>query len=99
MAKKPEKPKVSRTKAALGKRINLIPTGKKLGKDVKMPKWLKAIGAYFKGAAHELGQVKWPTRRATWGFTIAVMLFTAVMSGFILALDYSFEQLFKQVIL
>lgn len=100
MAKKQPEPKTSKKiKTALGKRINVVPSGKGLGRDVKAPKWLKATGAYFKGAAHELGQVKWPTRRATWGFTLAVILFTIVLSGFILALDYGFEQLFKKVIL
>ncbi len=65
MAKKTEQPKVNRLKTALGKRVNVTPADKGLGRDVKTPKWLRAIGAYFKGAAHELGQVKWPTRRAT----------------------------------
>ncbi|HSE29637.1 MAG TPA: preprotein translocase subunit SecE [Candidatus Saccharimonadales bacterium] len=70
----------------------------KLG--MKMPKkWLKAIGGYFSGAVVELKQVKWPNRKASISLTVAVILFTAVMSGFILALDYGFEQLFKQVIL
>lgn len=99
MAKKPEKPAGSRIKSTLGKRVNVLPAGKALGRDVKAPKWLNAIGGYFKGSVRELAQVKWPTRRATWGFTLAVIVFTVIMSGFILALDYGFEQLFKQVIL
>jgi len=98
VVKKQAKPKVNKVKATLGKRLNISP-GNKLGSDVKMPKWLKAIGAYFKGAVHELTLVKWPTRRATWGFTVAVILFTVVLSAFILGLDYGFEQLFKKVIL
>lgn len=100
MAKKQATQKPSaKVKAALGKRLNIAPSGKMLGRDVKAPKWLKAIGAYFKGSWHELRQVKWPTRRATWGFTIAVILFTVALSGFILGLDYGFEQLFKKVFL
>lgn len=96
MVKKAEEKKPSKVKAILNKRVNL---GKKPGRDVKMPKWLKAIGAYFKGAVVELKQVKWPNRKASWSLTIAVIIFTTVMSAFILGLDYGFEQLFKQVIL
>ena len=85
-------------KKLLGRRVN-VPAGKVLGRDVHTPKPVKAVGGYFKGSWDELRQVKWPTRRATWAMTLAVILFTWVMAGFILALDYGFEQLFKQVIL
>lgn len=96
--KSAQKPKSNVVKKTLTKRVN-IASGKKLGRDVKAPRWLKAIGGYFKGSYQELRQVRWPSRRATWGFTIAVILFTVGMSGLILALDYGFEQLFKKVIL
>ncbi len=100
MAKKQVKtPKTSVVKKALGKRVNVVAGGKRLGRDVKMPRWLKAVGAYFKGSFQELKQVKWPTRRAAWGFTVAVILFTVALSGYILALDYGFEQLFKKILL
>lgn len=99
MSKKQEEPKKSSFKAALNKRVNVGPNDKFLSKDVTAPRWLKAIGDYIKGSVHELGQVKWPNRRATWSFTMAVIVFTLAMSGLILALDYGFEQLFKQVIL
>lgn len=87
-------PKVSVVKKVLTKRVNIAG-----GKDVKMPKWLRAIGGYFKGSYQELRQVRWPSRKATWGFTIAVIVFTVAMSGLILVLDFGFEQLFKKVIL
>jgi len=96
--KKQEKPKVNKVKTTLSKRVD-ITKGKRLGSDVKMPKWLKAIGGYFKGSVQELAQVKWPTRRATWASTLAVILFTVVLGALILVLDYGFEQLFKKVIL
>lgn len=97
MAKKQEV-KPSQLKQLLSKRVE-VTKGKTLGRDVKTPKWLQAIGAYFVGAWQELRQVKWPTRKATWNFTAAVVIFTLAMSAFILALDYGFEQLFKKVIL
>ena len=83
---------------ALQKRVGKQ-SSKGLGRDVKTPRWLKAIGGYFAGSYRELRQVKWPTRRAAWSLTFAVILFTAVFVVMILSLDYGFEQLFKKVIL
>lgn len=82
----------------LKKRVSTPGKGK-LGKTVKAPRWLGAIGGYFAGAWRELREVRWPTRRATWGLTLAVIIFTLVMTGFVLGLDFGFEQLFKGIIL
>lgn len=97
MSKKSEA-EATKKPRVLKRRIDLA-KGKTLGRDVRMPKWLRAIGGYFKGAVEELRLVKWPTRKATWSFTVAVITFTLATTAFILALDYGFEQLFKQVIL
>lgn len=83
--------------SVLSKRVQL--GSGKLGKDVKAPKWLRSFGGYFVGAYKELRQVKWPTRRAAWSLTFAVIVFTALLIAVILALDYAFSALFKQVIL
>jgi preprotein translocase SecE subunit len=53
------------------------------------------LGRYFKGAWQELKQVRWPTRRATWGLTLAVIIFTAVIAAVILLLDALFKYLFE----
>lgn len=98
-AKDTEQKKPSLLKRTLSKRVDVAKGNKTLGRDVKAPKWLKAIGGYFKGSWQELRQVRWPTRRATWGLTTAVIMFTVILTAFILGLDYGFEQLFKQVIL
>lgn len=82
----------------LSKRVKTSPNGF-LGRDVKAPRWLRAIGRYLKGSWEELKQVRWPTRRVTWNQTFAVIGFTLVVVAFILALDFGFEILFKQVIL
>jgi preprotein translocase SecE subunit len=82
----------------LNKRVKTIGKGK-LGRDVKTPRWLKAVGGYIKGSYQELRQVRWPSRKASWGLTISVILFTVVLVAFILLLDYGFEMLFKKVIL
>lgn len=59
---------------------------------------LFALGGYFKGAWFELRQVRWPTRRATWGLTLAVILFSAFFVVIILLLDLLFKYLFELII-
>jgi preprotein translocase SecE subunit len=88
----------AKAKGLLRKRVD-VAKGKPLSRDVKAPRWLKAIGRYIAGSVRELREVRWPTRRVTWGQTLAVIGFTVVLVAFILALDYGFEILFKQVIL
>lgn len=56
---------------------------------------LVLLGRYFKGSWQELKQVRWPTRRATWGLTLAVIIFTAVIAAVILLLDALFKYLFE----
>lgn len=53
---------------------------------------------YFRGAWHELKQVRWPTRSATWGMTIAVLLFTVLFAVIILLLDAGFNWTFNQIL-
>lgn len=53
-----------------------------------------AIGSYFKGAWYELKQVRWPTRKATWGLTLAVLLYTAFFILLVILLDVGFKYLF-----
>lgn len=98
MGKSPKTSKKFNVKALLNRRVETS-NSKALARDIRMPKWLRAIGGYFKGSYQELRQVRWPSRKATWGLTFAVIIFTAVLVVFIVVLDYGFEQLFKQVIL
>jgi preprotein translocase subunit SecE len=56
------------------------------------------IGRYFKGAWLELRQVHWPSRRATWGLTGAVLLFAAFFVVFITLLDAGFKFAFEQIL-
>lgn len=56
---------------------------------------LGAILGYFKGAWFELRQVIWPTRKATWGLTLAVLAFSAFFVVFILLIDAGFKYLFE----
>lgn len=85
-------------KGLLKRRVDL-PAGEKLGRTVRLPRWIRAIGGYFIGSWRELRQVTWPTRKATWGMTLAVIIFTLAFTIVILLLDLAFEQLFKRIIL
>ncbi len=57
-----------------------------------------AIGGYFKGAWVELRQVRWPTRKATWSLTGAVLLYTLFFVVLILLLDAGFKFLFEIIL-
>lgn len=82
--KSPDKTKVARKK--------------RFPKIRKFFKFLTPIGNYFKGAWVELRQVRWPNRRATWGLTLAVILFTAFFIVLIILLDAGFKELFKLIL-
>ncbi len=90
--------KQSTKKSLLKRRID-VPVKGRFGKTVRTPQWLRTFGGYFTGAWRELREVRWPTRRATWVLTLAVIVFTSLLTGFILALDFGFEQLFKRILL
>jgi len=56
------------------------------------------IGRYFKGAWTELRLVRWPDRKATWGMTGALLIFTTFFIVIIVILDYGFSQLFNLIL-
>lgn len=65
------------------------------------PKFLKPfvmLGGYFVGAWKELREVRWPNRRATWGLTLAVILFSILLAIVILLLDALFNFVFDLII-
>lgn len=95
---KATKPTGDKKRGLLNRRVDLPASGK-LSKSVRMPRWIRAIGGYFAGSWRELRQVSWPTRKATWSMTLAVILFTLAFTVVILILDLGFEQLFKRIIL
>lgn len=57
----------------------------------------KKFLGYFKGSWFELKQVRWPNRRATWGMTAALLIFTAFFIALILVTDIVWEYLFKLI--
>ncbi len=78
------------------KKINKLPTMGTRAKKAAGP--FGAIGRYFKGAWTELRQVHWPTRRATWGLTGAVLAFSAFFVLFITLLDAGFKLMFEYIL-
>ncbi|HWT39820.1 MAG TPA: preprotein translocase subunit SecE [Dongiaceae bacterium] len=89
------------TEAAKSKAVKAKP-GKAPRAHKERKNWLVrallGIGGYFKGAWTELRLVRWPTRRATWGLTLAVILFSAFFVVVILLLDAGFKYLFEIII-
>ena len=57
-----------------------------------------ALGRYLKGAWHELRQVRWPNRKATWKMVLAVLVYTAIFVLFISLLDLFFSWLFNLIL-
>lgn len=87
-------------------KIAVTETAPKLGKKRATPKVARVavspivgIGRYIKGSWEEIRQVRWPNRKATWGMTLAVMVFTAFFAAIILLLDSAFQLLFKEFLL
>lgn len=85
-------------KPAASKATKVTPTPDAPKKRKGIVKPFIAIGEYFKGAWYELKQVRWPTRRATWSLTGAVLVFTAVIAVIILLLDALFKYLFELIL-
>jgi preprotein translocase SecE subunit len=101
VASKPET-KVTQTSAnkTASKKVSKVSKPVRVRKEPtnRFVKTLFAIGGYFKGAWTELRQVRWPTRRATWGLTLAVILFSAFFAIIILLLDILFKYLFEIIL-
>ena len=91
-----------RTKTPAAKAPKANSTKKPKNKTAESAEKKKGFAArffgYFTGAWYELRQVHWPTRRATWSLTGAVLLFTAFFVLVILLLDAGFQYLFDQLL-
>lgn len=101
-----EKTTVTRVKAKDDKKIikkqPVIAEKKKAaistdGAEAKQGFFKRFLG-YFTGSWYELKQVRWPNRRATWGMTGALLIFTALFVLLILVTDALWENLFKLIL-
>jgi len=97
-----KKKPVAKAEKATKLRTKTIKTPKTYREPTEPSNWftkaLFGIGRYFKGAWIELKQVRWPTRKATWGLTVAVILFSVFFVVLILLLDAFFKYIFELMI-
>ena len=56
------------------------------------------FGRYLRDSWHELRQVRWPNRKATWKMVLAVLVYTALFVAFISLLDLFFTWLFNLIL-
>ncbi len=58
-----------------------------------------ALGRYLRDSWREIRQVRWPSRKATWKMTLAVLVYVALFMIFLSLLDmfftFMFDKLFK----
>lgn len=96
-AKATKATKVVRVKPAIdtSKQQQAAKEERKARRKFKNP--LAPLGRYLKGSWYELRQVRWPDRRATWGMTGALIVFTLFFVIVILLLDAGFSYLFKLI--
>ena len=79
--------------------------GKKAGKKHKTPKFIRVItkpfrafGRYLRDSWGELRQVRWPSRKATWKLTLAVIVYCGILIAIIMGLDLVFTELFGWIL-
>lgn len=60
---------------------------------------LVKLGNYFQDSWRELGEVEWPSRRATWHMTLGVIVFCLVIGAFVLLCDNVSQWVIQEVIL
>lgn len=79
--------------------------GKKAGKKHKTPKFIRVItkpfrafGRYLRDSWGELRQVRWPSRKATWKLTLAVIVYCGILIAIIMGLDLLFTELFGWIL-
>ena len=87
------KPSTNKTPARKTKR------SQKAGKPFILFRPFINLAHYFRDSWRELRKVEWPSRRATWKMTLAVIIFCAVVGLIVLVCDWAFQWLIQEVIL
>lgn len=74
-------------------------------RESRLPKPLRVIltpftafGRYVRNSWGELRQVRWPSRKATWKLTLAVLIYCALFIVIIMVLDLLFTELFGWIL-
>ena len=63
-----------------------------------LTKPFRAVGRYFRDSWRELRQVRWPSRKAAWKMTLAVLVYCAIFIVLIMGLDLLFTELFGWIL-
>ena len=53
---------------------------------------------YLRDSWHEIRQVRWPNRKATWKMVLAIFVYSALFIGLIMLLDVFFTWLFNTIL-
>ena len=53
---------------------------------------------YLRDSWHEIRQVRWPSRKATWKLFFAIIIYTVIIGAIIMLLDVFFTWLFNTII-
>lgn len=82
-----------------------VSDNKKADKKHKTPKFIRVItkpfrafGRYLRDSWGELRQVRWPSRKATWKLTLAVIVYCGILIAIIMGLDLLFTELFGWIL-
>lgn len=59
---------------------------------------MQAIVNYFSESVREFGKINWPSRAQTLRLTLAVIVFSAVLSVFMFTVDLGLNELVKRLI-
>ena len=104
-ATKAEAEVVTKVKAATKAEADAATKPKKAGKKHKTPKFIRVItkpfrafGRYLRDSWGELRQVRWPSRKATWKLTLAVIVYCGILIAIIMGLDLVFTELFGWIL-
>ena len=104
-ATKAEAEVVTKVKTATKAEADAAAKPKKAGKKHKTPKFIRvvtkpfrAFGRYLRDSWGELRQVRWPSRKATWKLTLAVIVYCGILIAIIMGLDLLFTELFGWIL-
>ena len=56
------------------------------------------LGHYLKDSWVELRQVRWPNRKATWKMVLAIFVYTALFSAFLVVMNLLFDLIFNKLL-
>lgn len=104
----PTKPKIELVTDETGRKVSRKMADKIAKREARHPDGRKvfilfrpfaAFGRYVRNSWRELRVVEWPSRRATWTLTFAVLAFTVFFAAFVMLCDWLFQLLVKDLIL